>query len=181
MSDKNLQDCQKDYLETSFYHSQRLIELADSKASIILGVLIFLIPVNFGVGVFSNSRAISSTIIGIIYVFFVLTTIFFGLSFYYAMMVIKPRLTYTPPNNIFFGEICKKTQDQYQEIVLKMDSKAIMNDYINENYALAQINKEKYKQFKRSMNFLILGFVFLVIGYVIAGCLSIVDIWSPSG
>jgi hypothetical protein len=179
MSDTNItrkEECREEYLKTSFDHSQRLIELADNKASIVLGIIIFMIPINFGVGIFSGSNEVSTGLMIILYSFFILTTIIFGMSFYYATQVIKGRLTNVEPNLIFFGEIIKKKPEDYKKTVLDMSPSAILDDYMKEIYALAQINTLKYQMFGKSLNYLKLGFILLVIGYVIAGFFSIYNL-----
>ena len=158
------------YIKTIFDHNQGLIELADIKANIVLGINSILIPLIFGVTT-ANFIDISDKNLQIHAIllnsFSIIGLILLVVSFIFSVLVIKARLSEELENNIFFENILKKKFEKYKKITLEMNEAAILDDYLKEIYTLAGINKIKYGRYKWALNFLILGVVCLISGYFI--------------
>ncbi len=168
MSNNNKEN-QLDYIKTIFSHNFSLIQLADTKANILLGINSILIPVIFGVmglnfytllggGYLIQAISLNS--------FSLISLLSLAFSFIFSIMVIKARYIGDLSNNLFFKNIIDQKFDEYREIILKSDENYIKDDFIKEIYSIAQINKKKYKNYDYSLWFMLLGIGFLIFGYV---------------
>lgn len=144
MSDSNM-DPQL-LVERTQDHLDHYINVADRKASILLtGHLAFL-------GLYANVvkfalttpsklavSAISLTIIS--------TLIAGGL----ALSVVYPRTPETSGGYMFWGSILDRSEDEYRAEMKEIDSQSAFDEFVDENYALAQVAAQKYRYFRYSL------------------------------
>ncbi|MFX1340442.1 MAG: Pycsar system effector family protein [Promethearchaeota archaeon] len=169
MSDNNNKK-QLDYIKTIFSHNYGLIQLADTKANILLGINSILIPVIFGVmGLNFASLVDSGYLTQAFYLnlFSILSLIPLAISFIFSILVIRARYSKELKNNIFFKEIISQEYSKYKEIILRSDDQFIKDDLLKEIYSLAKINKKKYKNYDYALWSLLIGLLFLILGYIL--------------
>lgn len=157
-----------DYIKTIFDHNQGLIQLADTKANIILGINSILIPIIFGVTGISLLNLIEKEYILqaiILNTTSLVSLIFLAASFIFSILVIKARLSKELENNIFFLNILKSKFEDYKTKILEMKNPEIREDYLKEIYSLARINEIKYEKYKWALLMLIIGIIILISGY----------------
>ncbi len=159
-----------DYIKTVFAHNQGLIELADTKANIVLGINSILIPLIFGfttvnfIDLLDKNLQVHAMLLN---TFSLTGLLLLGTSFVFSILVIKARLSEELENFIFFENILKTEYDDYKNNILNMNEEAILDDYLKEIYTLAGINKIKYNRYEWTLRFLISGIISLISGYFI--------------
>ncbi len=156
-----------DYTKTVFKHNQNLIQLADNKASIIISVISVLIPIIFGMDVFISTNDQISNFKAFLYISFIISVVLLAITFSFAILVIVARTKEEYGDLIFFANIKKKKIEEYEVFIKTLNKKLILEDYIKENYAIAQINSKKYNMFKISLLFLSISVLFLIFKYII--------------
>jgi len=131
--------------------NQEILQMADTKSSIILGISGIIISIIIATDVETVTSAI---------VFSLLTS----LSQFYAIF---PRLSKNSNrrNILFYKGILQFNRNEYEEELKKLDSSALLNDYINNIYTLALIQKKKYFWLKIGFVFLILSIIFISISF----------------
>jgi len=93
------------YIKTVFDHNQGLIELADTKANIVLGINSILIPLIFGVttvnfiDLLDKNLQIHAILLN---TFSLIGLVLLVISFVFSILVIKARLSEELENFIFF-------------------------------------------------------------------------------
>jgi len=158
------------YIKTVFDHNQGLIELADTKANIVLGINSILIPLIFGVttvnfiDLLDKNLQIHAILLN---TFSLIGLVLLVISLVFSILVIKARLSEELENFIFFENILKTEYDDYKNNILNMNEEAILDDYLKEIYTLAGINKIKYNRYEWTLRFLISGIISLISGYFI--------------
>jgi len=165
----------ENYIKTIFEHNQSLIKLADDKANIILGIDSILMPLIFGVTAINLVDLIIANIILnaiILNSFFIVSLILLSISFVFAVLVIKARISIEHVNNIFFKHILTNDISGFRQKILGMKREEIFKDYLTEIYALAKINDEKYEKYKLSLWMLIAGVSSLVTGFIIIAIIN---------
>ena len=75
---------------------------------------------------------------------------------------------------IFFEFILKHDIETYQKKIIKMTEDDIIQDYLKEIYALAEINQIKYKRYQLALWLLVSGLIALFCGYVLIACFNYV-------
>ena len=159
-----------DYIKSVFAHNQGLIELADTKANIVLGINSILIPLIFGVttvnfiDLLDKNLQIHAILLN---TFSLIGLVLLVISLVFSILVIKARLSEELENFIFFENILKTEYDDYKNNILNMNEEAILDDYLKEIYTLAGINKIKYNRYEWTLRFLISGIISLISGYFI--------------
>jgi len=130
-------------------HNQTLIGLADTKASIVLGIDGIVLALLFGDNSLPSNMGLK-----------ILTALLLALSAVSAFLTIKPRtIEGTPASNIFFGTIRKKTREAYVSDFRSINDEAILDDCTNNIYTLATIEAAKFHYLKISLYLLMLAFV----------------------
>lgn len=174
MESKN-NELKNEYLKSIFEHNQGLIELADNKANIILGINSVMIPLIFGI---AGINFINLRNLGILINAFILNTTIiislglFAVSFIFSVLVIKARTSKNNENMIFFEFILKNNIEDYQKKIIEMNEDDIIKDYLKEIYALAEINQIKYKRYQFALWLLVSGLIALFCGYVLIACFN---------
>jgi len=172
----------REYIKTIFDHNQGLIELADNKASIILGINSILIPLIFGVTSINFMNLVNN---GLLMHSFILNTFsiigfsFLVISFIFSILVIKARLSEELENYIFFKNIVRQEFEEYKNKIFKLNEEEILDDCLKEIYALAKINEIKYKRYKWTLWMLIFGIGSLFIGYFLIAIVNYYIIYNP--
>ncbi len=170
------------YIKTIFDHNQGLIELADNKANIILGINSILIPLIFGVTGINFINLIDK---GLLMHSFILNTFsivglsFLVISFIYSILVIKARLSEELENYIFFRNIVKNEFEDYKYKIFQLEREKILDDYLKEIYTLAKINDLKYKRYNLALWMLIFGIGSLFIGYFLINIVNYFIVYNP--
>ena len=162
MSEKKI-----DYLKTVFGHNQQLIQLADSKANIIISVICVILPIIFGVDIYVAFEEFEIGLKIFLFVTFIVAVSLFSISFSYAANVIRARIDENFDEMIFFASINKIKLDEYKKFIENLDETKILEEYMKENYAIARINSLKYKNYNRSLLILMISILFLVLRYLI--------------
>lgn len=163
----------EEFIRNIFDHNQRLIELVDNKAGIILNLLSILIPLIFGVNIYSTITQESNLIYYILNISFLVSIISLVISFFLNLFVVKARLKEYGDQYIFFKNIRKKSFEDYKKLIENIDTDSMFTDYIKEIHVLSEINKKKYKLFNLGLYFLIFGVSLLIIGYIISVILNL--------
>jgi len=161
---------QLDYIKTIFSHNYRLIQLADTKANILMGINSILIPVIFGVMGLNFVSLVERgylTQAFFLNLFSILSLISLTISFFFSILVIKARYSTELKNNIFFKDIISQEFGKYKEIILKSKIEFIKDDLLKEIFSIAQINNQKYKNYDYTLWSLLIGIFFLISGYII--------------
>ncbi|MFW9973218.1 MAG: Pycsar system effector family protein [Candidatus Odinarchaeota archaeon] len=169
MNDSNDKN-QLDYIKTIFSHNFSLIQLADTKANILLGINSILIPVIFGVMGLNFVSLVDNGYLSqafFLNLFSILSLIPLATSFIFSILVIRARYSKELKNNIFFKEIISKEFSKFKELILKSDDQFIKDDFLREIYSLAKINKDKYKNYDYALWSLLIGLTFLILGYAL--------------
>jgi hypothetical protein len=129
-------------------HNQGLIDLADTKASIILGIDGFVLLFLF------NSVHLGAPALKVVASLLLIS------SAVTAFITINPTTSKSsPPTHIFFGHITKKDRDAYVSDFRAINTDDILKDVTNNIYSLAIIEKAKLHWLKISLSLLILAFI----------------------
>jgi hypothetical protein len=135
-------------------HNSQLINLADTKAGIFLGINGIILALILG-GEKSFSPIVTNSIF--------LTIIFLGLSSICSILTIHPRLTIELDNTkIYFKSIGKRTKDDYIQSWNTLESSEILRDFLANIHNLAVLQLKKYRYLKFSAIFLFAGFILLI-------------------
>ena len=144
-----------DFARSILNHSQTLINLVDTKAGILLatdgGILAIL-------GAFPPGPLAPYQMACLI-----AAVTLVGVSALMGAMTIKARrVKGTPATKIFFGTVLEKARDEYIQS-FPSSQQEILDDYLNNVYTLALIQKAKFAFLNRSLYFLLTGLVPLVV------------------
>lgn len=156
-----------EYIKAVFEHNQDLIGLADSKANIVVGMISVLLPVIFGVEVLTFLDEDQIELQMFMFSTFIILVILFTISFMLSIFTIHPRLKENYDDSIFFQNIVKKTVKDYISFIESIKDDIILKDYALEAYALAEINCKKFRTFKYSLLFLVIGIFLLSFRYIL--------------
>lgn len=146
-----------DFAKFIIDHNVALINFADTKASVILATA----GVILGLLLFLDVEKINVLItIGII-----LTVIFLGATIISSLIIILPRLTSKTKIEtvIFYKSIIQQNKDEFKEIFKNLDLNSILDDYLGNIYALANIQDKKYTGLKRSLRLMFCSIISLTI------------------
>lgn len=172
------------YLSNVFNLNRDLISLADNKGNMIIRILIFIIPILFGLTTYLTVEvSINQTSITILLIGFVLISIAYLISFFFTLRVVYARFeeTSVDPNKIrHFSDMMfwkkieeKKPEDYFQYIESDLSPTKVIQDYTSEIYSLAKINKKKFKNFNRALVFLLIGTIILVVFYATVAIINL--------
>ena len=142
--------------------NQEILQMADTKSSIILGISGVIISIIVATDIKTVSVE-NQYYLGGAVIFSLLTS----LSQFFAIF---PRITKNNniTNFLFYKSILQFNRHEYSEQLNKIDSNEILNDYINNIYNLALIQDKKYFWLK-------IGFVFLNISIILISISFFVD------
>jgi hypothetical protein len=148
-------DKRVEFAKTIVEHSQGLINLIDTKAGIILAVDGAILALLAGT---------TLTVTGLLgHVALVSTVIVIGLSAAAGFFTIIPRsVSGAPTTHMFYGSIMSKSREEHKSAFTPSPSD-ILQDYLDNVYTLALIQKKKFTYLNASLYCLIIGFVPLVV------------------
>ena len=144
-----------DYAKVILNHNQNLINVLDAKAGVLLAVdgAVLVILATSPVAIKSGLEQLT---LGI-------ALLLIGISAIFGFLIIKPRVYEgNIGTKIFYSAILSKTKEKYKES-FSSTSKEILNDYLDNIYALAMIQKKKFFYLQQCLYFLVAGLVPLVI------------------
>ena len=143
-----------DFAKSVLEHNLSLINLADAKAGILLGINGVVLALLFGIE--------KETPTGLSTLFFFLTAILFGVSSIFAISTLIPRLTREQnKTKIYFLKIKESTREEYLQSWNGLTNDEILRDYILNIYNLASLQTEKYRDLRLSniITMMALGFL----------------------
>jgi hypothetical protein len=144
-----------DFAKSVLEHNLSLINLADAKAGILLGINGVVLALLFGIE--------KETPTGLSTLFFFLTAILFGVSSIFAISTLIPRLTREQnKTKIYFLKIKESTREEYLQSWNGLTNDEILRDYILNIYNLASLQTEKYRDLRLSIIITMMAFGFLI-------------------
>jgi pycsar effector protein len=144
-----------DFAKSVLEHNLSLINLADTKAGILLGINGVVLALLFGIE--------KETPTGLSTLFFFLTAILFGVSSIFAISTLIPRLTREQnKTKIYFLKIKESTRKEYIQSWNGLTNDEILTDYILNIYNLASLLTEKYRDLRLSIIITMMAFGFLI-------------------
>ena len=144
-----------DFAKSVLEHNLSLINLADAKAGILLGINGVVLALLFGIE--------KETPTGLSTLFFFLTAILFGVSSIFAISTLIPRLTGEQnKTKIYFLKIKESTRKEYIQSWNGLTNDEILTDYILNIYNLASLQTEKYRDLRLSIIITMMAFGFLI-------------------
>lgn len=140
-----------DFAKQILSHNQNLVNFADAKAGVLLavdgGILVILA---------SSPAAIHP---GIEQLFLGAALLLIGISALCGFLTIRPRMFRSDsPTKIFYRDILAKTREEYKRS-FSTTPKEILDDYLNNIYTLALIQKKKFFYLEESLYCLLLGLI----------------------
>jgi hypothetical protein len=144
-----------DFAKSVLEHDLSLINLADAKAGILLGINGVVLALLFGIE--------KETPTGLSTLFFFLTAILFGVSSIFAISTLIPRLTREQnKTKIYFLKIKESTRKEYIQSWNGLTNDEILTDYILNIYNLVSLLTEKYRDLRLSIIITMMAFGFLI-------------------
>ena len=145
-----------DFAKSVLEHNLSLINLADTKAGILLGINGVVLALLFGIE--------KETPTGLSTLFFFLTAILFGVSSIFAISTLIPRLTGEQnKTKIYFLKIKEFTRKEYIQSWNGLTNDEILTDYIINIYNLASLQTEKYRDLRLSIIITMMAFGSLIV------------------
>lgn len=143
--------------------NQEILQMADTKSSIILGISGIIISIIIATDTKTVSLDKKYFLAGAV-IFSLLTSV----SQFFAIF---PRITKNnnTKNLLFYKGILQFSRNEYSEELKKIDSGEILTDYVNNIYNLALIQEKKYFWLK-------IGFVFLNLSIILISIAFFMDI-----
>jgi hypothetical protein len=140
-----------DYAKQILAHNQNLVNFADAKAGVLLavdgGILVILA---------SSPAAIHP---GLEQLLLGAALLLIGISALFGFLTIRPRMFRSDaPTKLFFRAILAQTREEYMKS-FSSTPKQVLDDYLNNIYTLALIQKKKFFYLEESLYTLLLGLV----------------------
>ena len=145
-----------DFAKSVLEHNLSLINLADTKAGILLGINGVVLALLFGIE--------KETPTGLSTLFFFPTAILFGVSSIFAISMLIPRLSREQNRTkIYFLKIKESTREEYIQSWNGLTNDEILIDYIINIYNLANLQTEKYRDLRLSIIFTMMALGSLIV------------------
>lgn len=145
-----------DFAKSVLEHNLSLINLADTKAGILLGINGVVLALLFGIE--KETPTVLSTL------FFFLTVILFRVSSIFAISTLIPRLSREQNRTkIYFLKIKESTREEYIQSWNGLTNDEILTDYIINIYNLASLQTEKYRDLRLSIIITMMAFGSLIV------------------
>jgi hypothetical protein len=136
-------------------HNLSLINLADAKAGILLGINGVVLALLFGL-----EKGIPS-VLSIIFLF--LTAILFGISSIFSIATLIPRLTQEQnKTKIYFLKIKESKREEFIQSWNTLTSNEILTDYVLNIHNLASLQTKKYRYLRSSVVITMIAIGFLI-------------------
>lgn len=144
-----------DYAKSILTHNQNLINFLDAKAGVLLAVDGAILAI------LAASPAAVAT--GLEQLALAAALLLIGISALFGFLIIKPRVYEgSPDTKIFYSAILSKTRKKYIE-TFSSTPQQVLDDYLNNIYSLAMIEKKKFFYLQESLYCLFLGMVPLIV------------------
>ena len=144
-----------DFAKSVLEHNLSLINLADAKAGILLGINGVVLALLFGM-----EKGISS-VLSIIFLF--LTAILFGISSIFSIATLIPRLTQEQnKTKIYFLKIKESKREEFIQSWNTLTSDEILTDYVLNIHNLASLQTKKYRYLRSSVVITMIAIGFLI-------------------
>jgi hypothetical protein len=132
-------------------HNQNLVNFADAKAGVLLavdgGILVILASSPAAISPGFEQLALGAALLLI------------GISALFGFLTIRPRMFRTDaPTKIFFKAILTQTREEYKKS-FSLTQREMLDDYLNNIYTLAVIQKQKFFYLEEALYTLLLGLV----------------------
>jgi Family of unknown function (DUF5706) len=145
-----------DFAKSVLEHNLSLINLADAKAGILLGINGVVLALLFGVDQETPS------VLSMIFLF--LTAILFGISSIFSIATLVPRLTQEQnKTKIYFLKIKKSEREDFIQSWNNLTSDEILTDYILNIHNLANLQTKKYRYLRSSIIITMIAIGFLIV------------------
>lgn len=145
-----------DYAKFVIEHNVSFINLADTKAGILLGINGIVLALLFGIDK-TQLSSLSSTL-------FLFTSVFLAGSSFFAILTIIPRLTQAQNSSrIYFMSIVQKSKDEFLKDWRELKQQDILRDLGENIHNLAKIQSKKFKYLQVSILLIIVGIGLLVV------------------
>ena len=144
-----------DFAKSVLEHNLSLINLADAKAGILLGINGVVLALLFGM-----EKGIPS-VLSIIFLF--LTAILFGISSIFSIATLIPRLTQEQnKTKIYFLKIKESKREEFIQSWNTLTSDEILTDYVLNIHNLASLQTKKYRYLRLSVVITMIAIGFLI-------------------
>ena len=144
-----------DFAKSVLEHNLSLINLADAKAGILLGINGVVLALLFGM-----EKEIPS-FLSIIFLF--LTAILFGISSIFSIATLIPRLTQEQnKTKIYFLKIKESKREEFIQSWNTLTSDEILTDYVLNIHNLASLQTKKYRYLRSSVVITMIAIGFLI-------------------
>lgn len=144
-----------DYAKMILNHNQNLINFLDAKAGIVLAVDGAILAI-LATSATAAESELKQLALGA-------SLLLIGISALFGFLIIKPRVyEENSQTKIFYKEILSKTREKYIES-FSSTPKEMLDDYLNNIYSLALIEKKKFFYLQESLYCLFLGLVPLIV------------------
>lgn len=138
-------------------HNFQLINFADTKSGIILGINGIILGLIVGVD--------AKILLGLMYSI-IPAIIFLGISFIYSVFAILPRLTKINNTRLYY-DVSKKDEQQFISSWESLTNQEILNEYLINIYRLSEIRFKKYRNLVVSIIALVIGLILLSIAVIL--------------
>jgi hypothetical protein len=145
-----------DFAKSVLEHNLSLINLADAKAGILLGINGVVLALLFGV------EKETPSVLSMIFLF--LTAILFGISSIFSIATLVPRLTQEQnKTKIYFLKIKESEREDFIQSWNNLTSDEILTDYILNIHNLANLQTKKYRYLRSSIIITMIAIGFLIV------------------
>jgi len=144
-----------DYAKSVLTHNQNLINFLDAKAGVLLAVDGAILAI-LAASPAAVLRGWYELILGA-------ALLLIGISALFGFLIIKPRVYEgSPDTKMFYSAILSKSRKKYIES-FSSTPEQVLDDYLNNIYSLALIEKKKFFYLQESLYCLFLGLVPLIV------------------
>jgi hypothetical protein len=143
-----------DFAKFAIEHTQNLITMTDTKASISIGIDGVMLAIIFAS---SSSQSFLSypRFIPVLFSFLFLSAIF-------GFATIFPRSVKSPPTRLYYKSILTKSRKDFQAEFVDVAKRDLLEDCVNNIYTLAEIQRRKSTPLNLSILLLVGGMIAIV-------------------
>ena len=153
-----MQSDRRAYLQLTHEFSVWLINLADTKASILAGGAAVFLALIVNRGHPANDFPGLLLLLGVSLVM---------MSVLSALVCLWPRVGRPTSNPLFFASVAKMSLDEYEKAVLGEPERDLAKDLAEENHALARIQSRKYQALRLATGLLFVGILLVAVGWAL--------------
>lgn len=144
-----------DYAKSILSINQNLVNFVDTKAGVLLAVDGAILAI-----LASSTATINS---GFEQLVLGSALLLIGISALFGFLIIKPRIhVHDSPTKIFYSTIITQSREDYKKSFSSTPAQ-ILDDYLNNIYTLAVIQKKKFFYLEESLYCLILGLIPIIV------------------